>query len=721
VDVSPASPAPAPLSPIPRRASPRYLGALLALGIAYFAFGRIGLLFAYPNPSISTIWPDTGIAIATLLLLGLDLWPAVFVGAFLTNVATTGSIESSLLIASGNSLEAILGASLVVRFARGTRAFEHPDSVLGYVLLAGFLAPVLSATTGVLSLTLLGESARSAFPAAWGAWWLGDAVGAITMGSLLLIVAGRQWVVDAPGPNGRTALRRGTDILLIGTVETILAIIIFWLPTGTPGAPYFRVALLIPVVIWAAFRFGPLGAALSNIGVTLISLGATVHGAGPFATAPLGPGLQTLRIFLGALAIAALLVGAERFQRDRNERALEETRRTLEERVAERTATLHAAQALAHLGNWELDLETGRVLWSEEMYRIYGYGDERFPVDLARAYERVPPAEVSEITQNLRRIATRPGGAEVTVSSRFHLVLPNGETRTVEARGAVAATRGGRPTRLVGTVQDVTERDRLIDSLEAREMELLRSNRDLEQFAYVASHDLQEPLGVIEGYTRLLEERYRRDLDADGVEFLRHTRQAAVRMRSLIDDLLDFSRATEATTARSPVPLESVLGRACETLRVPIEESRATILRLGPLPEVEGNSTQLLRLFQNLLSNAIKFRDTDPPRIEVAARREGNLWTLSVTDRGIGIAPEYHARVFDVFQRLHTREEYPGTGIGLAICRRVVEAHGGRIWVESDGVPGHGTTVKFTLPAGRVAPPPAGVLPAIPERASATP
>jgi light-regulated signal transduction histidine kinase (bacteriophytochrome) len=231
----------------------------------------------------------------------------------------------------------------------------------------------------------------------------------------------------------------------------------------------------------------------------------------------------------------------------------------------------------------------------------------------------------------------------------------------------------------------------------ARLMEdLQRSNAELEQFAYVASHDLQEPLRMVSSYTQLLARRYKDKLDKDADEFIAFAVDGANRMQRMINDLLTYSRAGTRGKEFTSVDCEAALGQAHANLRIAIEEHNAVITH-DPLPTVMADEGQLAQLFQNLISNAIKFRGEEPPRIHVSARRRNQEWVLSVRDNGIGIEPQYTERIFVIFQRLHTRAEYPGTGIGLAICRRIVERHGGRIWVESE--PGKSSTFFFTLPA----------------------
>ena len=249
-------------------------------------------------------------------------------------------------------------------------------------------------------------------------------------------------------------------------------------------------------------------------------------------------------------------------------------------------------------------------------------------------------------------------------------------------------------------LQDLAEREKLVLALAARGAELARSNRELEQFTYIASHDLQEPLRMVGSYTQLLQRRYGTQLDGDANEFLRYAQEGAARMRDLIDDLLAYSRLGTRTEAFQRVAVATVIQRVLANLRESIAEARAEVT-VGPMPEVDGDPTQLAQLFQNLIANAIKFRGPEPPHVRVTAERRGADWQFAVADDGIGIPPEYQDRIFVIFQRLHSREEYPGTGIGLAVVRKVVERHGGRVWVESSGRPGDGTTFRFTLPVER--------------------
>ncbi|MGB6387305.1 MAG: ATP-binding protein [Terriglobales bacterium] len=230
--------------------------------------------------------------------------------------------------------------------------------------------------------------------------------------------------------------------------------------------------------------------------------------------------------------------------------------------------------------------------------------------------------------------------------------------------------------------------------------QLARSNAELEQFAYVASHDLQEPLRMVAAYTQLLAERYRGKLDENADKFIGYASEGALRMQALIQDLLAFSRVGRNDARCAEVDCDGVMKEILLSLGPAMQESSAVVTH-GPLPVVCADRSQLTQVFQNLIGNAIKFRGKEAPAVSVQAEKSGEQWLFSVSDNGIGIAPEHAENIFVVFQRLHARTEYPGNGIGLAICKKIVQHYGGKIWVE--GQAGHGSVFKFTLPTARSA------------------
>jgi PAS domain S-box-containing protein len=253
-------------------------------------------------------------------------------------------------------------------------------------------------------------------------------------------------------------------------------------------------------------------------------------------------------------------------------------------------------------------------------------------------------------------------------------------------------------TLVLSAIVDITARKEAEAQLRHAVTELARSNAELEQFAYVASHDLQEPLRAVAGCVQALQQRYHGQLDARADELITHAVDGAVRMQSLISDLLAYSRVATRGQPFVPTDCAAIVKSALANLEVAIAESGARVT-YTELPTVMGDPTQLTQLFQNLISNACKFRSQQPLAIHIAAEPHEGAWVFSVRDNGIGIEPQYFERIFGLFQRLHTRVEYAGTGIGLAICKRIVERHGGRIWLESQ--PQQGSTFYFALPEER--------------------
>jgi PAS domain S-box-containing protein len=270
-----------------------------------------------------------------------------------------------------------------------------------------------------------------------------------------------------------------------------------------------------------------------------------------------------------------------------------------------------------------------------------------------------------------------------------------GGTRWISISGEPLFDAEGRFTGYRGVGSDITDRKQAEIALREAHEELKRSNAELEQFAYVASHDLQEPLRMVSSYTQLLLRRFGERFDGDSKEFMGYIVDGAARMKQLIEDLLAYSRVGTKGKEFREVAVEDSLRRAVSNLRAAIEEAGAAVT-WDALPTVLADDTQLTQLFQNLIGNALKFRSASVPRIHVFVANNEPAWHFMVRDNGIGIEPQYFERIFMVFQRLHNKADYPGTGIGLAICKKVVERHGGRIWVESR--PGDGSAFHFTLP-----------------------
>jgi PAS domain S-box-containing protein len=344
-----------------------------------------------------------------------------------------------------------------------------------------------------------------------------------------------------------------------------------------------------------------------------------------------------------------------------------------------------AASGIAHVGLDGRFLQVNRSLCD-----ILGYTEGEL---VGRSVKEISHPEDKDLTDR-ERARVHDGEIDAVRFEKRYL-RKDGAPVWVELAVALARDPHGHPQYEIAIFDDITERKRAEEALKAAHEELKRSNGELEQFAYVASHDLQEPLRMVSSYTQLVMKRYGERLDGDAKEFMNYVVDGAARMKQLIEDLLAYSRVGTRGKEFRPTPVENALKRAITNLRAAIEESDAEITH-DPLPTVNADEVQLAQLFQNLMGNALKFRGADKPHIHVGAADRDSEWEFRIKDNGIGIEAQYFERIFMLFQRLHTKGEYPGTGIGLAICKKVVERHGGRLWVESE--PGKGSSFNFTLP-----------------------
>src|SRR5208283_226782 len=363
------------------------------------------------------------------------------------------------------------------------------------------------------------------------------------------------------------------------------------------------------------------------------------------------------------------------------------TERKRAEEVRERLAAVVESSDDAIIGK---TLDGVITTWNHGAEKVFGYSASEAvgkPMQML-----VPPERANEEADILARVER---GESV---EHFETVRVRKDGKGIDVSVTISPIRdsSGAIVGVSKVARDISERKRAEQRLADKVEELARSNRDLEQFAYAASHDLQEPLRMVASYTQLLAERYGGKLDENADKFLGYAREGALRMQVLIQDLLAFSRVMRAGVTRKKLDSNAAFEEAVQSLAAAIAENGAFVTHTG-LPMVWADQTQIAQVFQNLIGNAIKFRRQAPPQCAVSAEKSGSDWLFSVRDNGIGIPPEYAENIFVVFQRLHARNEYPGNGIGLAICKKIVEHYGGRIWVESQV--GQGSTFKFTLPA----------------------
>ena len=354
--------------------------------------------------------------------------------------------------------------------------------------------------------------------------------------------------------------------------------------------------------------------------------------------------------------------------------------------------SLAEAQHIAHIGSWEWNLKTGNINWSNELYSIYRVDPNTFKPTLSSFADYMCPNDEKYVNQHVDQLLSEGKSQNFD----FRIVLDDGSIRVLNTLAEVAEfDKNGKPGIIVGINQDITERKEIELKLNENIKKLAQSNKELEQFAYITSHDLREPLRMITSFLQLLERRYHDQLDQDANEFIGFAVDGAKRLDAMTNDLLQYSKISSQKKEIIPVNFEHVLKHALENLKVQIEESNAIITH-DPLPTINGDEQLKVQLFQNIIGNAIKYRSEKPPKIHISATKEKNQYLFSIKDNGIGMSSKHLEKIFTIFQRLHTQEDYEGTGIGLAIAQKIVHQQGGQIWVESE--PGKGSTFYFTIP-----------------------
>ncbi|HSU51156.1 MAG TPA: ATP-binding protein, partial [Segetibacter sp.] len=350
---------------------------------------------------------------------------------------------------------------------------------------------------------------------------------------------------------------------------------------------------------------------------------------------------------------------------------------------------------------WDWDLLTDKVSWSEGLYKMFDIPDNENPTRIDWWFSHLHAEDKQRVEKKLKyHLQNNAPRWE----DEYRMKVGSNYTYIYD-RGYVIYDEQHRPVRMIGAMQDLTERkshenmlQNLNNSLEKRARELAESNGELERFAYVASHDLQEPLRMVTSFLQLLEKRYKDKLDNKAHEYITYAVDGAERMKQLILDLLEYSRVNSSKAEVEEVDVNEIIESMQLTYKTFLIQTKGTI-NYTTLPVVKGNKTQILQLFQNVIGNAIKYRSNMPPVINVSYEEEKAFYKFVISDNGIGIDSKFFNKIFIIFQRLHNREEYSGTGIGLAICKKIIDKHGGRIWVDSD--PGKGSTFYFTLPKSK--------------------
>ncbi len=463
-----------------------------------------------------------------------------------------------------------------------------------------------------------------------------------------------------------------TSIISAGLMLTAVIGILDFLTGYEISLSMFYLVPLWLVAWYAGRSSGLIVAILSAVVWLLADLGAGHTFQNPFTP------YWNATVILGEFLIVVLMVS--------------ELKHTCEA-LRESQERLELAMEGAELGMLDWNIRTGALVINRRWAEMLGYSPDEIRPHIDSWENSIHPEDSERVKEVLNR---HVAGETPSYEMEYRVATKSGEVRWVLGRGKVVRRdNDGRPLRATGTQLDITDRKRAEELLRERTEALERSNRDLEQFAYVAAHDLREPLVGVGAYLKLLERRCTVNLDADAHKFLSRAIEITLRMDAVIQNLLAYSRIGSDDRSLEPTDCEAVLKNALSNLHSAIKESGATVTSEA-LPTVMADASQILQLFQNLLSNAIKFRGDEPLRIYVGCTRGEGEFQFFVKDNGIGIEPPYFERIFRIFQRIQTDSDRPGTGIGLANCKKIVECHGGRIRVESE--PGAGSTFFFTLP-----------------------
>ncbi len=665
--------------PLPRHAA--WLLRVAALAAVYYAAARLGLHYASIGRSISLVWPPTGIAIAALVLLGQGAWPGVALGAFLANAATPIPLGAATAIAAGNTLEAVLAASLLARAAGRRPRLDAMGTVRTLVLGAAPLGAIVSAITGVTALMISGALPSDGAPSAVAIWWTGDLLGALVIAPLLLA-----WVAVPPS----TASARGPLEVLLLCLGTVIAAEV-GLGHLLPVPPTLRIDylyLLFPFVIWAALRFGSRGASLMTFTIAVVAVARTVQGGGPFNATTAAGTLFAVACYLGVVAVTGLLLAA----------AVTRERETATDVLRRRDEQLRVALDAARMGVWFWSAADNRLTWDEPLRRIYGVGPEERIAGYDDFITRVHPDDREFVEATIRR-ALADGGR---LDYEFRILLPDGRVRWIADQGRVVPAENGGPAGMTGACTDVTDRRTAEEQLR-----LAHHMESVGRLAGGVAHEANNQMSVVIGAAHFI--LARPDIPSAVRTDAEYIRKAAERTAAVTAQLLAFSR--RQMLRPQVLDLNGVLEKFRPVLQRTMGEDCAVTLRLDPtLGPVKADPGQLEQVLLNLALNA---RDAMPRggalSIETSvaqlgegsagldhgvAVRAGRYVLLAVTDTGHGMDRATLAHVFEPF--FTTKGIGQGTGLGLATVYGIVKQSDGYVWAYSE--PGQGTTIKIYLP-----------------------
>ena len=646
-----------------------YVAQVTILAGLYVVAARVGIELSVAHGVITPVWIPTGIALAALLLFGYRLWVGVALGAFAAN-AFDLPVTLAAGIAVGNTLEAVVGTFLLRRVGFDP-AMERTRDVILFGFLGAAVASGVAATNGITVLWLGDRIQDSAVGSEWVLWWFGDLIGALLVTPALLAWH-KQW-------QARRAINLVEATLLLAVLVAAGSVVFLG---GHWRYPY----VLFPLLVWAALRFKQLGASTAVLVIGVMGTIGTMNGSIPIGGAT---GTQSVQILQGLIAVVGLgviVIAASITERD-----------AIRTELHEAHAGMADAQAIAHVGSWSWDIPTNRVVWSDEMFRIYGYEPQEFTVTFEKAMERVVEGDVARVAENLaREFSTRDDSTNPDI--QYRITLPDGSEKVLVGKGAVAFGPDGEPIRMVGTVEDVTDvlaaEAEMADAF-AREREAGDRLRELDDikntFMSAVSHDLRSPITTIGALSDVLLRRLD-DLPRDEVaDAISRIGASATRANRVLTNILDVDRLSRGRidASRGEVDLSDLCARVAYGME--LDGHQIVLPEEGATAWVDEGLVE--RIIENLLYNAIRHSGTKR-EVEVRLEDQAEGVQLVVEDYGTGVPDELKKSIFLAFHRGPTPAG--GTGVGLFLVSQFAELHGGRAWVEDR--PGGGASFRVFFP-----------------------
>ncbi|MFI5344974.1 MAG: MASE1 domain-containing protein [Elusimicrobiota bacterium] len=679
--------------------------AVVLVAAVYYVLARAGLAVALRGTAASPIWPASGFALAAVILFGPEAGAGVLLGAWLSNFLALaadrpGAVASvaAAVIAVGSAAQALAGARLLRRFLAERRPLESSRDVLFFAALTPVIC-LIGASVGTAALVALGITNPELFGQSWLTWWIGDVVGVLIVSPLALAWYPRAPDEEEDAPSSADAARTAAAMALVA--------LSVWIGFGAfrREAQYPLSFLPFPILVWTSLRRGPRGVTAAAALLAAMVHWCALRGAGPFvANSTRVESLAFSSVYIAAAALTSYLIRALMSDLGR-------ARAALERRVTEKDGDLWTANATLRVAALGRQQDGQRI-------RLYKHLVDELPVGIV-VLRLDDPADV----RSLRIVEMNPAGLKLAEASdpaegQSLLAFAPEVFTTDLPRLCAESIRSGAASLL----PDFVSRERVpgahfsikifplggplvglvvenITAQKAAQDALSRSNADLTQFAYVASHDLQEPLRKASAFAEQIALHMAGRLDETDRDFFARLRRALDGMQKLIDGLLTLARVSASEAPARSVDLSALAADVVDGLDVALAESGGTI-DLGKLPTVMADPQQMRQLLHNLIGNAIKFRRADrSPNVQVLGRtRDDGRCELVVADDGVGFDMKFAERLFQPFQRLHSRKDFPGSGMGLAICQRIVARHGGTISVDS--APDRGTRFTVVLPSG---------------------